>query len=68
MIFDNLTLIGVLFVLVYMVLLVMFRKMKSASRRSGSPVTDRFINKAIQYRHQGTALIQPAPGPCRSCA
>jgi len=68
MIFDNLTLIGVLFVLFYMFLLVMFRKMKSASKHHATPLTDRFISKAIQYRQRGTALVQPAPGPCRSCA
>ena len=66
MTFDNLTLIGVLFVLFYIVVLMMFSKTKSASKHRA--ITDQFINKAIQYRQRGTALVQPAPGPCRSCA
>ena len=66
MTFDNLTLIGVFFILPYIFMLVVFSKTKSVSRRNTTPITDHFINKAIQYRHRGDVTDQPVPGPCRS--
>ena len=66
--FDNLTLTCLLVTLSYIVLLVMFSKTKLTSSRNMSPLTDRFINKAIRYRRRGVVNVQPATGLCNTCA
>lgn len=68
MIFDNLTLVGVLFTLPYIVLAIRYGKKKATSAGDAKRIANSFINESGDYAARGESNIQPVPDPCRSCA
>lgn len=67
MTFDTLTLAGVLLTLLYIVLLVAFRRRKDTAKHAAMFVFNDTEDEVYAYGVRRNRSVQPAPGPCNAC-